>query len=1063
MADRKRKPVNEEGNEEMENESMSSDPVEHNNGESWSVQGNQYVAVIAAAASWVVHRLRDWLAGRTSSQPTLMETGATGTSLPISVVEFAELLRKRYANAKIMLDRGMSFKPHRRPLNEIFVNVVVIPREELAALNEQTFFGSQSDAQTLSHVFSRVSARARRVKLCELFEFADGEVHDDESVRVLAVACAGAGKTTVFTQKGPLDWSKGLIWQEFVIVCTLALRNENVCGARNLTDLLQIQQLDIFDDRQRLEIVRYLSANPHRLLLVFDGLDESGLSACSDFVRGLIEGTELKGVRLLLTSRHSPEIMKLSLSHPFDRRVEVLGFTKENVREYVENVLPKIDANELLQAIDGNPTLSAIIQTPFFTRSMCDLYRAHASIPSSLFEIFSSLTLSIIAQNGECKYYPNWSSVPRALRECILEIGHFSFLMLAEKKVVFSDRELDAHQLSAGSRSLGLLVACEPSGFPCENQWQLSHLSIQECLAALYMGTVCKSGNDVESLVRQMGALTGHLSTFWCLLAPQLSDTLKESLIHGILTQPVPDKINLNEPIPRPKIGEFLRSSEDTLLALSEDLCTALDAESIQGLAGDLLADVLPQGVSVSQAMEEVELYAIRPTLLKYVRCMLQLWRRKVPRASVRMLCDAVQRISSPAAELVLSSCRVSVGKVGGMDGSGNSHASTQESRSVITASNFRSLGSTRNKLSEVVTAVRRQLLLLACRVRAQPALEAMQPSTSDPVLSPSLAKALCHYGFYFDNIILSSADCHVLCSILHIYHRHIQRVSLFSCQLDDNAFTYLSTGLAQCNHLREIVLSYNPLSDVHVQDICDIIHTNRNTLHNVNLRDTPMSSQAYSQIVSAMLECSNLEDVSIGGAHCVNVPLNVLMCLVLLAYRKQVSFFIHFFIGDAGLAMLLPYLLSSPVHMISFQTAGISISSAHAIGHLLDVQHRHNRGLDLRGNLLSDAFLHRIAPSLKRCTALQFLFLAGSGLTSCSLSNFADILSTCTELCVVNVSGNDFRSDNVDGTEQLSSAIRQSRNLQILWMPSRESINHRLLAELDSIASVGSVSIRYE
>ena len=107
--------------------------------------------------------------------------------------------------------------------------------------------------------------------------------------------------------------------------------------------------------------------------------------------------------------------------------------------------------------------------------------------------------------------------------------------MLVGKKVVFSDRDLDEQQVSKESRSLGLIVACESLSYPCVGQWQFSHLSVQECLASQYIASTAPNASEVEFLVRQVGALTGHLSTFWCLLASQLAPGAKEALISAIL------------------------------------------------------------------------------------------------------------------------------------------------------------------------------------------------------------------------------------------------------------------------------------------------------------------------------------------------------------------------------------------------------------------------------------------------------------------------------------------------------------------------------------------------
>ena len=648
-----------------------------------------------------------------TSSPT--QSSPRRSSLPDAVVRFAENLKKGYVTVvgdKVLLGKG-----------------VVIRREDLASLNEQTFFGSQSDVQKLSHVFSRVADKVQHVQLANMFDFDWEDLDEDESVRILAVACAGAGKTTIFVLKGPLDWARGLIWHEFDIVSVLALREASVRHARNVVDLLQLEHYEIVDVEEQKEIASFVHANLKHVCVIVDGLDETVLGDCSDFVRGIIRGEELKGIRLLLTSRHSAEVMKLAVACRFDRRVEVLGFTKDNVRQYVNNALPCTEASRLLEKVDADPILSAVMQTPCFTQSMCDVVRSDRSVPSSLFGIFMALILSMIRQNTESAC-PDWVSVSRLLQEQILELGHFAFVMLVKKKVVFSDSDLDAEQVSRESRSLGVLVACESLPYSSTTQWQFSHLSVQECLASLYMASTNPDASDVDYLVRQVGALTGHLSTFWCLLASQLTAVSRESLIASILTLRIPDEKDVNKLTSCCDVTKFLRCSEDDLLEVVELLREHLDEAAVQRLAECLLKDLPPDDVSVEQAIEEVLPHSFSTSWNDVVHALLQLWRRKVPRASMRMLCTALKSIN-PHASNRLSSA-----------------ATDSSVHSVMTVPPWKWLLPA-DVIREQFTPVRHQLLLLACRVYAQPSADTDNRTSCSQSPSPSLELAFKRYAFH--------------------------------------------------------------------------------------------------------------------------------------------------------------------------------------------------------------------------------------------------------------------------------------------------------------------------
>ena len=1018
------------------------------------------------------------LPGRRSHTSTT--TGECGRSLPEAVKQFADMLRRQYTSAKVQLGRGMSAKPNKHSLDKIYVNLVVVPREELSSLNEQTFFGSQNDMQKLSHVFSRVADRVTHVELASMFDFDESEMAEDESVRVLAVACAGAGKTTVFLLKGPLDWARGVIWHEFDVVSALALRDRSVRHASNIIDLLRLEEHGIVDKQEQKEIAAFIHANPHRLLIVFDGLDETVLDDCSDFVRGIICGEKLKGVRVLLTSRHSAEVMKLSTSCPFDRRVEVLGFTKENVREYVNNVLPCEQAERLLEQVDGDPSLLALMQTPFFTQSTCDVYRSCGSVPSSLFGIFTALILSVIRQNTG-SVHKDWSSVGRVLREQILELGHFAFLMLVEKKILFTDADLEGQKLSGEARSLGLLVACEPLSYPSVNQWQFSHLSIQECLASHYIACSSPNAGDIEFLVRQVGALTGHLSTFWCLLASQLTPDVKEALIAAILTQPVPLEDDIEKLSAGRDVIHFLRSSEDDLVDVAEVLCDHLDQGSVDTLVRCLLTDLLPTGETVAQAMDQVLPNAFSTCLLDYVRALLQLWRRKVPRASVKMLAGALNKFHPPASRAVLeyvqSKCSESLASpVYCSTNTSKSPPSTASNTSSYTdSSGHRSVLQTqgtvfptsRDSARENISPVHRRLLLLACRVYAQLSAPSTDTETVEGVCifspSPSLGKALEHFGFHFSTIILTVADCHLLSSVLEYHNKHIDFINLQNCQIDDKNYEQLLPGLCHCQRLHWLDISHNPITDHQTTPLINTIRANNASLVRFLAVGLDLSSSGYARLVPSLAQCSALIMIQIGGSKCQVVKTNVLIALVLLAYcRAQVSPMFQFYIGDQGLVWLFPLLIRRRLRGFGLSQAGLTSYSAPLVRDVLSVQSDYLQVLALHANSLSDMFLSIIAPSLKKCRSLAVLGLTFTGLTSQSLAILAEILASCPVLNAVRIRANDFRLSANEMSAQFVSAVQECRELHFLEMPTRDLVNDHLIQLLDSAAATTSLYIRY-
>ena len=148
------------------------------------------------------------------------------------------------------------------------------------------------------------------------------------SVRVLAVGIAGSGKTIVFTKKGPFDWLSGNGWKDFVLVVSRELRDETVRSAANLAELF-MSEYDMSEAEQR-EVCQYVSDNTEKVCLILDGFDEMDMTTCSDYMLGILDGTKLPGIRLIVTSRPTPEVFALARKAPFDRRVELIGFEPQD-------------------------------------------------------------------------------------------------------------------------------------------------------------------------------------------------------------------------------------------------------------------------------------------------------------------------------------------------------------------------------------------------------------------------------------------------------------------------------------------------------------------------------------------------------------------------------------------------------------------------------------------------------------------------------------------------------------------------------------------------------------
>ena len=469
------------------------------------------------------------------------------SSLPKAVRELRDSLCAIYTNVRTLVEDSSTEEVRSFNMDEIYANLHVVSLEELSArmqkLNADKL-GSSAGIEQLTHSLASAAKKLRKIKLANILKakksmrLAPGR----ETFRTIALSCAGGGKTLLFTKKGPYDWAMGRIWQEMALVFALELRLPSVRQATCAAELLALRSHDIISDADQSEICAYVKAHPERVCIILDGLDETKLDECSPYVQDVIAGKRLPGVRLIITSRHSTEAMNL-IHNPevvFHRRVELLGFEQKELEKYVHKVLSAEKACSLLDKLKRNPQLAAIMRTPLYATSICQLYSNQRDIPDTLGKIFNSMILKAIQPKTEkglkkTEPYEKLNDVPDGIQNSLLDLAKFAFHMLIRRKVVFTEADFSMFSLSSAARSLGLLIACDKPLSQAHPQWRFSHLALQEALASRYFASRSPSAADVAWLVQCLGAFTGSLNMFWRLLATELDTDSVNALIEAIL------------------------------------------------------------------------------------------------------------------------------------------------------------------------------------------------------------------------------------------------------------------------------------------------------------------------------------------------------------------------------------------------------------------------------------------------------------------------------------------------------------------------------------------------
>ena len=547
--------------------------------------------------------------------------------IPDAVKLARTLFAEKYQLATLDIQEGMLDDDVEPTVANLEVAIIVLSCADLRREFQNQGFDSSSDRWRVEHVFTRAASEMENVSLDSFFdEIPDVVREKGRTYRVIALSSAGCGKTTLFTKVVPLRWSVKELWPGmFDLFVAREFRFKDVRSAEGVSDLMGLKALDL-TDMQRQEVERFVHANPQRVCVVLDGLDETRLSECSEFMRDVITGNVLKGLRLIVTSRPCKDIFQLTESRQHDRKVELVGFRPNDVKKYIGKHLNAKEAAELLQKVSDRPHVMSMMSTPVLAYEICKLYHLRKEVPMCVSDIFQMMIVRLAELRSDGETYSNWDEVPGKFRLPILDLGKFAFENLLAQRLVFSEKELRSHSVLPDTVTLGLLVACDRSSGDRVKQWRFSHLILQESLATLYFFECGKmSSRKIVQLVEFIGPDAGHMRTFWVLLAARLdSDCLetlvnalmtRERLVEGVFTLDDLSAMDMQKPFP---------------LNFHRILCQNLRLEKAEELAQVLLGD-MSSSSSGTQYVWNKMVRSQEPTVNAYLQTLLETWVCEVP------------------------------------------------------------------------------------------------------------------------------------------------------------------------------------------------------------------------------------------------------------------------------------------------------------------------------------------------------------------------------------------------------------------------------------------------
>ncbi|XP_062396034.1 NACHT, LRR and PYD domains-containing protein 3-like [Sardina pilchardus] len=392
------------------------------------------------------------------------------------------------------LIEGITQQEDARLLHEIYTDLYITEggRGEV---------NDEHEVRQIERASWREAAQGRPIKCSDIFRPLTGQYKPLRTV--LTKGVAGIGKT-VSVQKFIVDWAEGTANQDIHFIFPLPFRELNLMKEKknyfSLVDLIQYFFPEIKDPR-------VFTSSAHRVMFIFDGLDECRLPldfrsnpTCCDvtepvsvdvLLTNLIKGDLLPSALLWITTR--PAAANQIPHKCVDQVTEIRGFNDPHKDEYFRKRISDENlARRTITHLKSSRSLYIMCHIPVFCWISATVVERTSKesesveMPRTLTQMYARF-LIIETSIKKDKYIERKETD----EEVIFKLGKLAFQQLEKDNLIFYGEDLNECGIDVTEASVYSGVCTqifrEESGRHQGEVFSFVHLTIQEFLAALYV------------------------------------------------------------------------------------------------------------------------------------------------------------------------------------------------------------------------------------------------------------------------------------------------------------------------------------------------------------------------------------------------------------------------------------------------------------------------------------------------------------------------------------------------------------------------------------------------